>query len=131
MGHRVAVGGQFHFCGCLKYLRSGGAWSFLAGIRKTTDLSTPRRHCSLVLTSAPRGPAARGLYALLLQSPQKARRGGRSPAIRDPRARALNAMLWDVDTAQHYDTPGSGMFAPGVLGPTVDRLAATDLIHSL
>jgi SAM-dependent methyltransferase len=31
--------------------------------------------------------------------------------------------LWDVDVAQRYDTPGIGMFAPEVLGPTVDRLA--------
>lgn len=31
--------------------------------------------------------------------------------------------LWGVDTAQRYDTPGVGMFAPEVLGPTVDRLA--------
>ncbi|MFI1353198.1 class I SAM-dependent methyltransferase [Streptomyces sp. NPDC020898] len=31
--------------------------------------------------------------------------------------------LWDVDAAQHYDTPGTGMFAPEILGPTVDRLA--------
>ncbi|MFJ1578251.1 class I SAM-dependent methyltransferase [Streptomyces sp. NPDC088147] len=31
--------------------------------------------------------------------------------------------IWDADTAQRYDTPGSGMFAPEVLGPTVDRLA--------
>ncbi|MDQ7906803.1 class I SAM-dependent methyltransferase [Phytohabitans sp. ZYX-F-186] len=31
--------------------------------------------------------------------------------------------LWDVDAAQSYDTPGAGMFAPDVLGPTVDRLA--------
>ncbi len=31
--------------------------------------------------------------------------------------------IWDVDTATHYDTPGTGMFAPEVLGPTVDRLA--------
>ncbi|MER5183969.1 class I SAM-dependent methyltransferase [Streptomyces sp. NPDC002896] len=30
--------------------------------------------------------------------------------------------IWDVDAAQRYDTPGSGMFAPEVLGPTVDRL---------
>ncbi|MGW6775565.1 class I SAM-dependent DNA methyltransferase [Streptomyces sp. NPDC055037] len=30
--------------------------------------------------------------------------------------------IWDADTAQRYDTPGSGMFAPEVLGPTVDRL---------
>lgn len=30
--------------------------------------------------------------------------------------------LWDADTAQRYDTPGTGMFAPEVLGPTVDRL---------
>jgi SAM-dependent methyltransferase len=31
--------------------------------------------------------------------------------------------LWDTQTAQRYDTPGTGMFAPEVLGPTVDRLA--------
>lgn len=31
--------------------------------------------------------------------------------------------IWDAETAQGYDTPGVGMFAPEVLGPTVDRLA--------
>ncbi|GII59033.1 methyltransferase [Planotetraspora thailandica] len=31
--------------------------------------------------------------------------------------------IWDADTAQRYDTPGIGMFAPEVLEPTVDRLA--------
>lgn len=31
--------------------------------------------------------------------------------------------IWDVDAAQRYDTPGSGMFAPRILGRTVDRLA--------
>ena len=31
--------------------------------------------------------------------------------------------LWDGETAKAYDTPGTGMFAPEVLGPTVDRLA--------
>ncbi|MEV5885812.1 class I SAM-dependent methyltransferase [Streptomyces sp. NPDC052020] len=30
---------------------------------------------------------------------------------------------WGADTARNYDTPGSGMFAPEVLEPTVDRLA--------
>ncbi|MGW4665374.1 class I SAM-dependent methyltransferase [Streptosporangium sandarakinum] len=30
--------------------------------------------------------------------------------------------IWDVETAQRYDTPGTGMFAPEVLGPAVDRL---------
>jgi SAM-dependent methyltransferase len=30
--------------------------------------------------------------------------------------------IWDVTAAQRYDTPGTGMFAPDVLGPTVDRL---------
>jgi hypothetical protein len=28
-----------HFCGCLKYLKFGGAWSFLVGIRKPSALS--------------------------------------------------------------------------------------------
>jgi SAM-dependent methyltransferase len=32
--------------------------------------------------------------------------------------------IWDADAARRYDTPGTGMFAPEVLGPTVDRLAA-------
>jgi SAM-dependent methyltransferase len=32
--------------------------------------------------------------------------------------------IWDAEAASHYDTPGEGMFAPEVLGPTVDRLAA-------
>jgi len=32
--------------------------------------------------------------------------------------------IWNEEAARHYDTPGEGMFAPEVLGPTVDRLAA-------
>lgn len=31
--------------------------------------------------------------------------------------------IWDSEAAKSYDTPGTGMFAPDVLGPTVDRLA--------
>jgi len=31
--------------------------------------------------------------------------------------------IWDGEAAQSYDTPGTGMFAPQVLGPAVDRLA--------
>jgi SAM-dependent methyltransferase len=31
--------------------------------------------------------------------------------------------IWDEAAARTYDTPGTGMFAPEVLGPTVDRLA--------
>lgn len=31
--------------------------------------------------------------------------------------------IWDDDAAARYDTPGTGMFAPEVLGPTVERLA--------
>lgn len=30
--------------------------------------------------------------------------------------------VWDRDAALSYDTPGTGMFAPDVLDPTVDRL---------
>jgi SAM-dependent methyltransferase len=30
--------------------------------------------------------------------------------------------IWDSEAAGSYDTPGVGMFAPEVLGPTVDRL---------
>ncbi|MEU4247071.1 class I SAM-dependent methyltransferase [Amycolatopsis sp. NPDC026612] len=32
--------------------------------------------------------------------------------------------IWDVETAERYDTPGRGVFAPEVVGPAVDRLAA-------
>lgn len=31
--------------------------------------------------------------------------------------------IWDADAARRYDTPGTGMFAAEILGPTVDRLA--------
>jgi SAM-dependent methyltransferase len=31
--------------------------------------------------------------------------------------------IWDHAAAQRYDTPDTGMFAPEVLGPAVDRLA--------
>ncbi|GGO08036.1 methyltransferase [Microbispora rosea subsp. aerata] len=31
--------------------------------------------------------------------------------------------IWNAEAARRYDTPGIGMFAPEVLGPTVDRLA--------
>ncbi len=31
--------------------------------------------------------------------------------------------MWNSDVAQRYDTPGTGMFAPDTLGPTVERLA--------
>jgi SAM-dependent methyltransferase len=34
-----------------------------------------------------------------------------------------NDDIWDIETATSYDTPGTGMFSPDVLGPTVDRLA--------
>ncbi len=41
----------------------------------------------------------------------------------DRKVTAVNDNLWGVDAARRYDTPGTGMFAPEVLGPTVDRLA--------
>ncbi|WP_030678405.1 class I SAM-dependent DNA methyltransferase [Streptomyces cellulosae] len=31
--------------------------------------------------------------------------------------------IWDAAAAQRYDTPGTGMFAPEIVGPAVDRLA--------
>ncbi|WP_221354260.1 class I SAM-dependent methyltransferase [Streptomyces beigongshangae] len=34
----------------------------------------------------------------------------------------LQSEIWDDQAAQGYDSPGTGMFAPEVLGPTVDRL---------
>lgn len=35
----------------------------------------------------------------------------------------IQEQLWDEEVARHYDTPGTGAFAPEVLEPTVDRLA--------
>ena len=35
----------------------------------------------------------------------------------------LPGEVWDTDTAQRYDTPDRGMFAPAVVEPAVDRLA--------
>lgn len=39
--------------------------------------------------------------------------------------------LWDAQAAAEYDTPGHGMFAPEVLGPTVEVLAELDLMAQL
>ena len=33
-----------------------------------------------------------------------------------------HADIWDKEAARRYDTPGVGMFAPALLGPTVERL---------
>ena len=38
-------------------------------------------------------------------------------------AAARQNEIWNADAAGRYDTPGAGMFAPEVLGPTIDRLA--------
>jgi len=35
-----------------------------------------------------------------------------------------HADIWDEQAAHRYDTPGVGMFAPEVVGPTVERLRA-------
>lgn len=42
--------------------------------------------------------------------------------MRDPEDLTQD-QLWDTEAARTYDTPGTGMFAPDVLGPTVVRLA--------
>ncbi len=31
--------------------------------------------------------------------------------------------IWDIEAAENYDTPGTGMFADDVLGPAIERLA--------
>src|SRR3954454_14204337 len=57
-----------------------------------------------------------------------ARTSLRPKVVRRPRRTADRIVtmredeIWDVDAAQRYDTPGTGMFAPDVLAPTVDRL---------
>ena len=59
----------------------------------------------------------------------KANRAGRvavrwTASISSPIVKAMrHEDIWDVEAADRYDTPGTGMFAPDVLGPAVDRLA--------
>jgi SAM-dependent methyltransferase len=36
----------------------------------------------------------------------------------------LQQEIWNANAARRYDTPGTGMFAPEVVGPAVNRLAA-------
>jgi SAM-dependent methyltransferase len=63
--------------------------------------------------------------------PHPARSPSARPANRlDGAGRALTSLgamrqedIWDHEAAQEYDTPGTGMFSPEVLGPAVDRLA--------
>lgn len=40
----------------------------------------------------------------------------------DERGPVDHADIWDEEAARRYDTPGVGMFAPDILGPTVGRL---------
>src|SRR6476620_7063427 len=47
---------------------------------------------------------------------------GRRAACVDRIATMRQDEIWDADAASRYDTPGTGMFAPEILGPTVDRL---------
>jgi SAM-dependent methyltransferase len=49
--------------------------------------------------------------------------GGRLSPAADIVMAMRQEEIWDVDAAQRYDTPGTGMFAPEVLRPTVERLA--------
>jgi hypothetical protein len=42
--------------------------------------------------------------------------------LRCDRAAVRQENVWDEDAARRYDTPGTGMFAPEVLNPAVDRL---------
>ena len=52
-----------------------------------------------------------------------AKRAGRRSAAADMVGPMRQEDIWDPDAAQRYDTPGTDMFAPEVLGPTVERLA--------
>lgn len=46
------------------------------------------------------------------------------PAVAcDTRSMINQQQLWDHHAAKQYDTPGKGMFSPGVLGPTVEVLS--------
>lgn len=49
--------------------------------------------------------------------------GGLGRAVRDIVEAMRQEDIWDTEAAERYDTPGTGMFAPDVLGPTIDRLA--------
>jgi SAM-dependent methyltransferase len=44
--------------------------------------------------------------------------------LRSSKDRAVQQQsIWDEETARNYDTPGTGMFSPDVVGPVVERLA--------
>ncbi|MFY1695885.1 GNAT family N-acetyltransferase [Solwaraspora sp. WMMA2101] len=54
--------------------------------------------------------------------------GWESAGLPPPAAAMVDGMraddIWNDETARHYDTPGTGMFAAETLDPTVDRLVA-------
>jgi SAM-dependent methyltransferase len=52
-----------------------------------------------------------------------AKRAGRCWEAADMLTNMRQEDIWNVDAAREYDTPGAGMFAADVLGPTIDRLA--------
>ena len=73
---------------------------------------------------APRAPCApRCPPASAAGSVPGAKAGRHRRAAADRIAAMRQDEIWDADAAQRYDTPGTGMFAPEVVGPTVDRLA--------
>jgi SAM-dependent methyltransferase len=49
---------------------------------------------------------------------------GSQAAVRATLDGVEHADIWDEEAAHRYDTPGVGMFAPDVIGPTVERLRA-------
>ena len=49
---------------------------------------------------------------------------GSQAAVRATLNGVEHADIWDEEAAHRYDTPGVGMFAPDVLGRTVERLRA-------
>lgn len=67
------------------------------------------------------GPLALGIGALTGGGPAAA--AARLGAVTLPEMALTQTEIWDADAASRYDTPGRGMFAPEVLGPTVDRLS--------
>lgn len=86
--------------------RAGSQPAARRGQRRQEPVQPPWPSCGTV---RPRRPAIPEL-------------GGADDVSRATVAAVRRDGVWDAEAARTYDTPGTGMFAPEVLGPTVDRL---------
>ena len=65
------------------------------------------------------GRASSGIRELAVPRQQRATASGALTSLGAMR----QEVIWDHEAARRYDTPGTGMLAPRVLGPAVGRIA--------